>query len=203
MDVFYPDGTARTVRRHRAYRGPAGMVQHDAGQIVFNADGSARPLSTVRIRSSRARRSASRCCHSRRCWQRRFALIPGAHADSQAVSGLGRHTRMNPAAPGPRDDGYSAGRGSWMKQLALIVLGALVALTGAVWTLQGLGYINGSFMTGATLLGGHRADRPAGRARDHCSRAPRQAAVREAAARGAHRLTPAAAASRRGTGAAA
>jgi hypothetical protein len=38
-----------------------------------------------------------------------------------------------------------------MKQLALIVLGALVALTGAVWTLQGLGYINGSFMTGAAL----------------------------------------------------
>ncbi len=38
-----------------------------------------------------------------------------------------------------------------MKQVALIVLGALVALTGAVWTLQGLGYINGSFMTGATL----------------------------------------------------
>jgi hypothetical protein len=38
-----------------------------------------------------------------------------------------------------------------MKQLALIVLGALVALTGVVWTLQGLGYINGSFMTGATL----------------------------------------------------
>jgi hypothetical protein len=38
-----------------------------------------------------------------------------------------------------------------MKQVALIVIGALVALTGAVWTLQGLGYINGSFMTGATL----------------------------------------------------
>ena len=38
-----------------------------------------------------------------------------------------------------------------MRQVALIVLGALVALTGAVWTLQGLGYINGSFMTGATL----------------------------------------------------
>jgi len=38
-----------------------------------------------------------------------------------------------------------------MKQLALIVLGALVALTGAVWTLQGLSYINGSFMTGATV----------------------------------------------------
>jgi len=41
--------------------------------------------------------------------------------------------------------------GHQMKQVALIVLGALVALTGAVWTLQGLGYINGSFMTGATL----------------------------------------------------
>jgi hypothetical protein len=38
-----------------------------------------------------------------------------------------------------------------MKQLALAVLGALIALAGAVWTLQGLGYINGSFMTGATL----------------------------------------------------
>jgi len=38
-----------------------------------------------------------------------------------------------------------------MKQLVLIVIGGLVALTGAVWTLQGLGYIKGSFMTGATL----------------------------------------------------
>ena len=41
-----------------------------------------------------------------------------------------------------------------MKQVALtvwIVLGALIALTGAVWTLQGLGYIGGSFMSGATL----------------------------------------------------
>ena len=38
-----------------------------------------------------------------------------------------------------------------MKQVALIVLGVLVALAGAVWTLQGLGYIGGSFMSGATL----------------------------------------------------
>lgn len=38
-----------------------------------------------------------------------------------------------------------------MRQLVLIVIGVLVALTGAVWTLQGLGYISGSFMTGATL----------------------------------------------------
>ena len=45
----------------------------------------------------------------------------------------------------------SAGKVGYMKQLALIVIGALIALTGAVWTLQGLGYINGSFMTGATV----------------------------------------------------
>ena len=38
-----------------------------------------------------------------------------------------------------------------MRQIALTVLGVLVALAGAVWTLQGLGYIGGSFMSGATL----------------------------------------------------
>jgi hypothetical protein len=42
-------------------------------------------------------------------------------------------------------------KGHQMKQLALAVLGVLVALAGAVWTLQGLGYIGGSFMSGATL----------------------------------------------------
>ena len=38
-----------------------------------------------------------------------------------------------------------------MKQAALIVIGGLVALVGIVWTLQGLGYVGGSFMSGATL----------------------------------------------------
>lgn len=38
-----------------------------------------------------------------------------------------------------------------MRKIALTVLGALVALAGVVWTLQGLGYIGGSFMSGATL----------------------------------------------------
>ena len=38
-----------------------------------------------------------------------------------------------------------------MRQIALTVLGVLVALAGAVWTLQGLGYIGGSFMSGATV----------------------------------------------------
>jgi hypothetical protein len=48
--------------------------------------------------------------------------------------------------------GYGrAWKGTGMKRLLLIVVGALVAITGAVWTLQGLGYITGSFMTGATL----------------------------------------------------
>ena len=40
MDVFYPDGTARTVGDTVHIQGPAGIVQHDAGQIVFNPDGS-------------------------------------------------------------------------------------------------------------------------------------------------------------------
>jgi len=39
-DVFYPDGTARTVGNTVHIQDPAGMVQHDAGQIVFNAEGS-------------------------------------------------------------------------------------------------------------------------------------------------------------------
>ncbi|HEY6275537.1 MAG TPA: hypothetical protein VIX86_04325 [Streptosporangiaceae bacterium] len=38
-----------------------------------------------------------------------------------------------------------------MKRIVLAVIGALIALTGIIFTLQGLGYINGSFMTGATL----------------------------------------------------
>lgn len=32
-----------------------------------------------------------------------------------------------------------------------IVLGVVLALVGVVWTLQGLGFVGGSFMTGATL----------------------------------------------------
>lgn len=33
----------------------------------------------------------------------------------------------------------------------LVVLGSLLTLAGIVWTLQGLGYVGGSFMTGATV----------------------------------------------------
>jgi hypothetical protein len=39
-DTFYADGTARTVGNTVHIEGPAGMVQHDAGQIVFDANGN-------------------------------------------------------------------------------------------------------------------------------------------------------------------
>ena len=44
-DTFYPDGTARTVGNtvHIQGEGP-GLVQHDAGQIVFGADGSVQAI---------------------------------------------------------------------------------------------------------------------------------------------------------------
>jgi hypothetical protein len=38
-----------------------------------------------------------------------------------------------------------------MKQFALILVGGLVAIIGIVWTLQGLGYVGGSFMSGSTV----------------------------------------------------
>jgi hypothetical protein len=36
-------------------------------------------------------------------------------------------------------------------RVVLVVLGALLGIAGIIWTLQGLGYVTGSFMTGATL----------------------------------------------------
>jgi hypothetical protein len=40
-DTFYPDGTARTVGDSVHIQGPGpGLVQHDAGQLIFNSDGS-------------------------------------------------------------------------------------------------------------------------------------------------------------------
>jgi hypothetical protein len=38
-----------------------------------------------------------------------------------------------------------------MKKFLLAGLGALMALVGVVWTLQGLGYIGGSGMSGVTV----------------------------------------------------
>jgi len=38
-----------------------------------------------------------------------------------------------------------------MKAWVLIIAGALLALSGVVWTLQGLGYVGGSAMSGVTL----------------------------------------------------
>jgi hypothetical protein len=36
-------------------------------------------------------------------------------------------------------------------RVLLVVVGALIGVAGIIWTLQGLGYVTGSFMTGATL----------------------------------------------------
>jgi len=38
-----------------------------------------------------------------------------------------------------------------MRQIVLVVIGLVAALAGLVWTLQGLGYVGGSFMSGATV----------------------------------------------------
>ncbi len=38
-----------------------------------------------------------------------------------------------------------------MRQVMLVVVGVAAALAGIVWTLQGLGYVGGSFMSGATV----------------------------------------------------
>jgi hypothetical protein len=38
-----------------------------------------------------------------------------------------------------------------MRQIVLVVIGLLATLAGLVWTLQGLGYVGGSFMSGATV----------------------------------------------------
>ena len=41
-----------------------------------------------------------------------------------------------------------------MRQIVLVVAGVAALLAGLVWTLQGLGYVGGSFMTGATVWAG-------------------------------------------------
>lgn len=38
-----------------------------------------------------------------------------------------------------------------MSRSAALVLGTILALVGVLWTLQGLGYVGGSPMTGVTL----------------------------------------------------
>ena len=38
-----------------------------------------------------------------------------------------------------------------MRRVLLVVIGVAAVLAGIVWTLQGLGYVGGSFMSGATV----------------------------------------------------
>ena len=44
-----------------------------------------------------------------------------------------------------------AERDGAMRQVLLVVIGVAAAVAGIVWTLQGLGYVGGSFMSGATV----------------------------------------------------
>jgi hypothetical protein len=38
-----------------------------------------------------------------------------------------------------------------MRKILLVVIGIAAVLAGLVWTMQGLGYVGGSFMSGATV----------------------------------------------------
>ena len=38
-----------------------------------------------------------------------------------------------------------------MKQVLLVAIGVPAAVAGIIWTLQGLGYVGGSFMSGVTI----------------------------------------------------
>jgi hypothetical protein len=38
-----------------------------------------------------------------------------------------------------------------MRQILLVVIGVAAVVAGVVWTLQGLGYVGGSFMSGDTV----------------------------------------------------
>src|SRR5690349_6100024 len=45
----------------------------------------------------------------------------------------------------------AVGWGSGVKQVLLVVIGVAAAVAGIIWTLQGLGYVGGSFMSGVTV----------------------------------------------------
>jgi len=63
------------------------------------------------------------------------------------VDGVLADVRAAAAARGDRRPGHDR----CMTRYAVPVLGVVLALVGAVWTLQGLNLLGGSFMTGSTL----------------------------------------------------
>jgi hypothetical protein len=67
------------------------------------------------------------------------------------VSGEGLDTISHRLPPDPDD--LTSSLTAMAKWLA-VGLGALLVLIGAVWTLQGVGYLGGSFMTGQKLWTG-------------------------------------------------
>ena len=60
------------------------------------------------------------------------------------------HTRVGTicGAVRPREDPSERPA---MRQIVLVLIGVVAAVAGVVFTLQGLGYVGGSFMSGATV----------------------------------------------------
>jgi Domain of unknown function (DUF222) len=115
---------------------------------------------------------------------RRYSLAgPGRFhhpPSSSAIMAPVGSRRVNPAAPVPRDDGYSAGRGT-DETARIDRAGCAGRSDRSRLDAAGPGLYQRQLHDRRDVVGGHRADCPAGRARDHCSRAPGQAAVREPA----------------------
>lgn len=81
---------------------------------------------------------------SYRCAARADALLNGP-------AGRAVDTRGGDGMRAARAARKTRGKGPAMRRTVLVVIGAAAALAGLVWTLQGLGYVGGSFMSGATV----------------------------------------------------
>jgi hypothetical protein len=69
---------------------------------------------------------------------RRYAIADAPYLTAHIEASLGHN-------------GCPSSGATTMKKPLLIGVGALLVLTGVIWTLQGLGYVGGSAMTGVTL----------------------------------------------------
>src|SRR5690349_6698200 len=79
-----------------------------------------------------------------------FERVPGpgrSHSCRDNIRGRGGRRQ---AAVG-RCGGRPPWEGAAMRRIVLVVAGLAAVLAGLVWTLQGLGYVGGSFMSGATV----------------------------------------------------
>jgi hypothetical protein len=71
-------------------------------------------------------------------------VTPAAACDANAVTSDG-------GSDGGTERSSAQQRGAIMWRIVLSIAGALIVIAGVVWTLQGLGFIRGSVMTGVTL----------------------------------------------------